>query len=161
MKGFDPDWPPAAEGPFDWSQNQLTTDPKDPGNWGKFYGGCNKLWRYWEIDTSKDGETKRWGIIPGPDVCTEWVEGRAKEIFARSTLLERAVTKHVAGAPDRRLDYKLDESGYLIWLDEDNNPVARFKPLPDYYSCENLRARAHPMPINCQDPINAGRAAKP
>ena len=158
VKGFDPDWPPAAEGPFDWTQNQLTTDPDDPGNWGRFYGGCNKLWRYREPIEGKSNAME-WRFWPGLEACTELVDDGEAEILAQSMVLERALAAHIVDAPEHRLNFRIDETGYLIWLGEEGSPVARFKPLPYWGSCESLRKRAHPMPIECHEPINAGRAS--
>jgi len=154
VKGFDPDWPRAAEGPFDWTKNQLATNPDDPGNWGKFYGGCNKLWRYREPVKDKSDEMV-WNFWPGLEGCSELVNNGEAEILARSMLLERALAEHIVKAQDYRMDYEINTEGLLIWLDGDNNPVARFKPLPDWHSCESLRERARPMPIECSELVNA------
>lgn len=130
VKGFDPDWPTAAEAPFDWSQNQLQTNPDDPGDWGKFSAGCNKLWRYRE-PVNDNREEMAWRVWPGLEACTELVNNGQAEILARSMLLERALAAHIVNRPDRRLDYQIDEEGLLIWLDGKGHPVARFKPIPD------------------------------
>lgn len=149
VKGFDPDWPTFAETPFDWTKNILTTDGADPGSWLNFHAGCNKLWRYPNPELGNDRGAKNWWFWPGLEGCTELVQGGNTEIIARSMLLERSLIDHIKDAPDYRRDYVIDDEGYLIWQDEAGKPLARFQSIPNPSTCERLKVRWKPMPIEC------------